>query len=398
MPAELRIPTTNTIANIHYTMGLTLAAGATQFNLLLDTGAGLLVVDGGDGGYNPATDAAAKTTKLLQTATFETGSFMAAVVRTPISLPVVGAATPVILPNANVAVTYQEKSGIFGNADGILGLAYAALDTALRMPADTFQTKYPADQIHLGQPADLDPFITQLADAGLAPDVFAFSVRRSMTSQASDDPDTDPLNSGLFILGGGHDCTDLYKGTFTNVAVVHEQYYGTNLQSVRVGTKTIPVPPVAPGVRAFSNSIIDSGAFILKLDQGLYASIIAAFAAIRPAFAESLQASSTSAGSGCDQTTLKLADWPVLTLVFQGSDGTPAPVRIAPQDYWQFDCRQKGRAIAMITGDGGSLAGQSILGLPLFAGHFVVFDRTASNGHGVISFADHAVPSGPLIA
>jgi hypothetical protein len=51
----------------------------------------------------------------------------------------------------------------------------------------------------------------------------------------------------------------------------------------------------------------------------------------------------------------------------------------------------------MITGDGGSLAGQSILGLPLFAGHFVVFDRTASNGHGVISFADHAVPS-PLSA
>jgi hypothetical protein len=66
---------------------------------------------------------------------------------------------------------------------------------------------------------------------------------------------------------------------------------------------------------------------------------------------------------------------------------------IAPEDYWQFDCGQRGRAVAMISGDNGALAGQSILGLPIFTGHFVVFDRTASNGHGVIRFAAQAEPN-----
>ena len=392
MPGQLRIPITNTLTGNHYTMALSFAAGAVQLNVLLDTGAGLLVVDGG--GYNPATDPAARTTKLLQSAPFESGSFMAAVVQTPIGLTATGA--QIVLPSANVAVTYQETQGIFGSADGLLGLAYAALDTAYRMPADTFQTKYAADQLRLGQPADLEPFISQLAAAGLARETFAFAVSRSVTSLALDDPDSDPLNNGLFILGGGTDCTDLYSGNFTSVAVVHEQYYHTNLVSVQIGTHTIAVPPAAPGGLVFSNSIVDSGAGVLLLDQGLYTKIIAAFAAIRPSFAAALQANVSTAGQGCEQKTLRLSDWPTLVLVFQGSDGTPARVPIAPQDYWQFDCGQKGHAVAMIAGDNGALAGQSILGLPLFSGHFVVFDRTASNGHGVIGFA--APPLAPLVA
>jgi Xylanase inhibitor C-terminal len=381
MPADLRIPITNTLTGNDYTMALTV--GGTQLNVLLDTGAGLLAVDGG--GYDPSTDPAAKTTQLLQTAPFQTGSFMAAVVQTSLVLSMAG--PPVVLPNANLAVTYQNTSGTFGNADGILGLAYAALDTAYRMPADTFKTKYQADQLRLGQPADLEPFISQVATAGLAPQTFAFAVRRSMTSQALDDPTTDPLNNGLFILGGGSACTDLYSGAFANVAVAHEQYYHTNLLSIQVGAQTINVPPAAPGGRVFSNSIIDSGASILQLDQGLYTRIIAAFAMVNPAFAAALQA---SAGRGCDQTTLDLTAWPPLGFTFQGSEGTPATIQIAPRDYWQFDCGQKGLAVAMMTGDNGALAGQSILGLPVFTGHLVVFDRTASNGHGVISFAARA--------
>jgi hypothetical protein len=378
MSADLRIPITNTLTGNDYSMALTV--GGTQLNVLLDTGAGLLVVDGG--GYDPSTDPVARTTPLLQTAPFQTGSFMAAVVQTSIGLATPGTAT--VLPSANLAVTYQETSGIFGNADGILGLAYAALDTAYRMPADTFKTKYQADQLRLGLLADLQPFISQFATAGLAPETFAFAVRRSMMSQALDDPTADPLNNGLFILGPGSGCTDLYSGAFANVAVVHEQYYHTNLLSVQVAGRTIAVPPAAPGGRVFSNSIIDSGASTLKLDQGLYGKIIAAFTAVNPMFGEALQA---NAGQGCDQKTLNLAAWPPLGLTFQGSDGAAATIRIAPEDYWQFDCGQKGLAVAMIGGDNGALAGQSILGLPIFTGHFVVFDRTASNGHGVIGFA-----------
>ena len=41
----------------------------------------------------------------------------------------------------------------------------------------------------------------------------------------------------------------------------------------------------------------------------------------------------------------------------------------------------------MIVGDRGAGGGQSVLGLPFFAGKFVVFDRTGSNGHGVVGVA-----------
>ena len=390
MAEALRIPITNVFGGSHYTMALTFGADATPLNLLLDTGAGLLVVDGG--GYDPSGDSTAKTTKLLQTAPFETGDFLAAVVQTSVGL----AGTPVVLAGANVAVTYQEQPGLFGNADGILGLAYAALDSALRMPADTFLARFPANQLGVGQPAGLEPFISQMATAGLAPEIFAFVVSRSNTSQALEDPSTDPVNNGLFILGGGPDCTDLYRGAFTNVAVVHQRYYHTNLLAVEVGAQTITVPPAATGGLVFSNSIIDSGAGSLRLGRGLYMKVIAAFAAVRPGFAALLQSAAATAGQGCDQATLTLGDWPALILVFEGSDGTPARVEIAPQDYWQFDCGRKGRAVAMIAGDNGGMAGQSILGLPLFCNRFVVFDRTAGHGLGVISFADR--PEAPLVA
>jgi hypothetical protein len=75
----------------------------------------------------------------------------------------------------------------------------------------------------------------------------------------------------------------------------------------------------------------------------------------------------------------------VLTL--QGADGTPVTLTISPANYWQFDATKKGAAIANMFGDGGSMGGQSILGLPLFNEYYTVFDRTAASGHGVINFA-----------
>lgn len=385
MPNALRIPITNSFGGGHFTMEVSLGADAVPLNLLLDTGAGLLVVDGG--GYDPSTDSAARSTRLLQAEPFESGSFAAAVVRTSIGLSPFGGAAAVVLADANVAVTYQETAGLFGNADGILGLAYAALDTGLLMPSDTLLTKYTVDQFDLGEPAELQPFISQLTSAGLAPEVFAFAVSRSQVSLALADPASDPVNNGWLILGGGADCTDLYSGGFSNVAVVHPYYYHTNLLAVQVGGQTIDVPPAAIRGRAFSNAIVDSGAGVLKLDQGLYDKVIAAFAVVRPAFAVALLANASGAGAGCDQRTLTLADWPPLTLVFQGGDGTPVPVDVMPGDYWQFDCGRNGLAVAMLTGDDGTLSGQSILGLPLFTSHFVVFDRSANAGHGVIGFA-----------
>jgi hypothetical protein len=384
MASVLRIPINNTLMGGDFTITLAIG-GAAPLNLLLDTGSSMLVVNGAL--YNPASDPHASTTQLLQTANFMSGTFMASVVHASVALSSGPGGTTVTLPNANLAVTYDNRPGTFGQADGILGLAYAALDTAYRMPADTWHNKYTADQLGLGQQADLDPAIAQAAAAGLIEEKFAYAVRRAITRQALDDPSADPLNAGLFVLGGGTECTDLYRGPVASVAVVHEQFYNTNLLAIQVGTRSTPVPPAPPGGRVASNSIIDSGASAITLDQDLYTKVIALFAAENAAFATALENNGPTS-NGCDQTQLDLTRWPPLRFVFQGSDGAEAIVTVAPEDYWQFDSISRGIASTTLCGDNGMLGGQSNLGLPLFSNHFVVFDRTATSGNNVISFAE----------
>jgi Eukaryotic aspartyl protease len=388
MPSVLRIPINNALMGGDYTVPLSVGTGTEPVNLLLDTGSSMLVVNGA--AYDPSTDPNATTTQLLQTASFMSGTFMASVVRTSVGLAEAEAGPVVTLPGANLAVTYDNRPGTFGQADGIFGLAYAALDTAYRMPADTWKNRYQASQLGLGQQADLDPYISQAAIAGLVSEKFAFAVRRSATRQVLDDPAGDPLNNGLFILGGGLDCNDLYAGPVTSVAVVHEQYYNANLLAVQVGEQTISVAPAAPGARVASNAIIDSGAGNITLDQGLYTRIIALFDAINPEFATALEKYGPGSSGGCDQSQIDLTRWPPIQLVFQSSDGGQARVTVAAQDYWQFDSVSRGTATSTLCGDNGMLAGQSNFGLPIFCGHYVVFDRTASNGQGVISFAARA--------
>jgi hypothetical protein len=258
------------------------------------------------------------------------------------------------------------------------------------MPADTWQNKYAADQLTLGQQADLDPYVNQLVAAQRVTNKFAFAVQRSVVREALAEPATDPLNGGLFVLGGGAECTDLYTGAFASVAVVHGQYYNTNLMAIQVGDRSIAVPPIAPGSKAASNSMIDSGSTNVTLDQGLYDRLIALFRAINPDLAQALTAYAPTARTGVAQTEIDLTRWPPLRFIMQGSEGDQVPVTVQPKDYWQFDVNQAGNASPVLCGDGGMLGGQSILGLPLFAGQFVVFDRTATNGNGVIGFAAQA--------
>jgi hypothetical protein len=115
--------------------------------------------------------------------------------------------------------------------------------------------------------------------------------------------------------------------------------------------------------------------------------MIGAFRALNPAFASALIDCSIQGNRGANQSQIHLAAWPDLKLTLQGTHGSPVFLKISPQNYWQFDAIEKGLAVANLCGDGGALAGQSILGLPLLNGYFTVFDRTAANGHGVINFA-----------
>jgi hypothetical protein len=392
MPEPVRLPISNVLTGGTYTAPLVVGAGAVRLNMLLDTGSSTLAVDGGY--YDPGSDGDAQTTRYLQATHYGSTSFAGAVVRTNVTLAPGGGAPSVTLAGVNLAVTYGGRRQSFNQAQGIFGLAYQALNNAYLMPADTWQNQYDADQVNLGQEADLAPYFDQLTQAGLIGNQFAFLVKRAMASAALDDASADSLNQGIFVLGGGADCTDLYAGEFVPVAVVHEQYYNTNLLSVQVGSQpAINVAPVAPGRAAASNSIVDSGTNTLLLDQDLYDRIIAAFKAIRSDFAHALTDYAVNRGQTCDQAALVLADWPELLFGLQGRDRGTVVLSVAPADYWQFDAGTKGQAAAVLCGDGGMLGGQSILGLPLFCSRFVVFDRSASSGHGAILFAGQALVS-----
>ena len=380
MAKLVRFPITNKDTGNNFTLKLAVGSAAVPIDVILDTGSSMLTVNGEL--YDPGADSAATTTRLLQTAQFSSGTLMAAVARTPVGLLADDAATTIAVPNANLAVVYDIPPNLFGDADGIFGLAYRGLNKSFQMPANTWDARYKVGQLGLGQPApDLDPYVTQVVAAGLAVDTFAFAVRRSVASEAADHAAADVLNTGVFVLGGGAECTDLYTGPFTSVAVVHAYYYNTNLIAVKVGDRTVNVAAAPAGGVAASNSVVDSGNSSLMLDPDLYRRVIGLFNAINPIFGAAL----VSNGS-YDQTALSLASWPMLGFVLQGVGGARVTVTVAPEDYWQFDSAGPGSATTGLTG-GSPHPGQSILGLPLFTGHYVVFDRTAAGGLGAINFA-----------
>jgi hypothetical protein len=120
--------------------------------------------------------------------------------------------------------------------------------------------------------------------------------------------------------------------------------------------------------------------------SGLYQQVIALFNAVDPTFGPILQE------RGRDQAQLDLAAWPTIGFVLQGTSGTHAALGVEPKDYWQFDYPNAGMATARLISGGAPKPGQSILGLPLFAGRYVVFDRSGGAGRSVIKFAARRAP------
>jgi hypothetical protein len=384
MSTIVKMPISNVLLGSDYTGAITVGAGQVKLNVILDTGSSTLAVVSQD--FNPSADKGATTTNIAQEVQYGSGSWVGAVVRTP-----VGIGDGVSLSGANLAVTYQESADMFGKAQGIWGLAYKSLNNAFRMPANTWTHKYKIKRIETGKVCDLTAYFGQLTEAHDVADKFAFYTKRSIVSAATGNAATDPLNQGFFIIGGGEEQKELYTGGFTQVAVLHDIYYNTNLLSVQVGNQpAINAPAVPPGSSNPSNSIVDSGTNSLIIDQPLFDKVLAAFGAINADFPKMLQTFALSAGKGVDQTQIKLADWPNLNFTLQGASGSPATLTVPPGDYWQFDAEKKGVALANVFGDGGSLGGMSILGLPLLNAYYAVFDRTLGAGRGVISFAKPA--------
>ena len=369
-----RIPITNVYMGGDYTGRISVGAEQKPLNVILDTGSSALALDGKK--YQP--NGSDKTTDLAQTDAYGDGSsWTGAVIQT--ELTVGEGANSVFLKDGNAAIAYTASSDMFGQTDGILGLAYAALDDAFTMPGDTWANKYSAVQVRTGKQGDIKPYLTQLADENVTSDKISFYTRRSFPHAGSSNLLNDPLNQGWMIVGGGEESTDLYTGTFQTVKVLSDDWYSTNLKEIIVGN-TSPVVARLHGPKGMpSNSIIDSGTNSLSISSQTLKAMLSKFSTAQHA----LLTQSIMDNKPVSAASLNLSTWPTLTFVLQGDTGD-VKLEVAPSEYWQVNAPQVGAALAAITpGE----AGLVILGLPLMNGYFTIFDGEADNGRGVVKFA-----------
>jgi hypothetical protein len=375
MPAIARVPITNIYTDGQYTARILVGPQRQPMNVLLDTGSGPLALDTAK--YAPDLAGGDKTTLQAQTRTYGDGSsWTGAVIQTAIALGDGGAA--VSLQRANVAVAYDKSANMFGSTDGILGLAYAALDDAIVMPNNTWKQKYSNADLQGGRPSKLAPYLAQLAGARLVANKFSFLTRRSLVHAGGGGAE-DPLNQGWLIVGGGEESVDLYAGPFSVVKVLADDWYNTELKAVVVGgASPIVAPPKGPAPSP-TNSAIDSGNTSLCFAPDMLQALMSKFSAPQQALLNR-----SLAGGAVSVADLNLATWPDIVFILQGDAGADVRLTVKASDYWQVNAPQAGQATAAISA---GIAGMNILGLPLMNGYFTVFDRSADGGGGVIRFA-----------
>jgi hypothetical protein len=407
-PQTLRIPITNTCDDSDYSCQILVGSGRVPANVILDTGSSTLAV--APSLYNPAADHNAKPTDLAQWVPYENTGWFGPVVKT--SMVLGNAAHNVTLNHAPIAVTDFETADNFdGTIDGIMGLAYFALNDAYKFPHPTYPWPFPSGSyrnalqqfLHLVKAEKIpttyiDPYFNELEQHDLSMNKFAFYTLRSWVHKATNNQtaiNRDPLNNGIFVLGGGEQETDLYTGSFTHVKVFHDVYYNTNLVSTQVeGCPVIDARPLQSHFQSgnYSNSIIDSGTSILDLSYDVFQAILHSLGSLNPAFGSLIRLSSTS-DYGVPMPNLNLAEWPAIHFYLTGVDDKPVKLSCSPSTYWQVNYPNPGAAVFQIQqGSKENQANQSILGLPLFNNYYTVFDRSQGKGKGVVSFAPVATP------
>ena len=397
----IRVPINNVKGGGDYTGEIRVGSQGVVANVILDTGSSTLAVI--PRVYNIAEDQNAAFTPFAQLVTYGTGGWSGPVLETTLSM---GSGANQASVKSYIAIADEQLPHNLGPADGILGLAFNSLNSAYDLtayltshnvsPPVTYPWLFPVktSAAALQQveqflarltEVDLTPYFTALESAQVTRNIFAFYTLRSTPSMASADPAADPLNNGIFVLGGGLDQADLYTGEPLNVAVLDNLYYNTNLKAVQVGNAA-PVGvnplPASQAKSLGSNSIVDSGTNSLVLAQDVYDAVISGLGSLSANFA-TLVREATSKGA-VPQSNLNLRNWPDIKFVMQGADGSDVTLSCAPATYWQTDAYQAGYAAFQIN-NGGNFP-LSILGLPLFNNYYTVFDRT-QNPYGTINFA-----------
>ena len=420
-PRTLKLPITNVYALGDYTVRLHLGSEQSPVNLLLDTGSSPLVVKHGT--YVPKNDKQLKATAIAQEVTYGIGGWNGPMVNTLISI---GDKDPITLESSHIAlVSGTEQAKTFGNADGMLGLAYHHLNKGFNLagyfqqknvsPALTYPWPFnPSSQAQSIDPEvdstdlkgfksflwrypehDITPYFTELEQHKLTANKFAFYSKRSSIHIADNgNSDTeqllqDPLNQGFLILGGGEEHIELYQGEFSSIRVENDVYYNVVLTSVQVGDKKpIIALPLAEKDKSayFTNAIIDTGAGGIVLTADIYQQMVTDLIAINPGFEalitpfQDINAQQT----GIDASLLNLEQWPEIKFNFvksckTGDDGTviktTTQLVCQPDTYWQINAPKQGKACFKILSQLPQWPNQSIIGLPLINNYHVVFDR-----------------------
>ncbi|HLI86032.1 MAG TPA: pepsin-like aspartic protease [Bryobacteraceae bacterium] len=411
---SVTVPITNIFGGGDYTVQLQVGSKAVPVNVIVDTGSSTLAVQ--QTRYKAADDRALNPTAWAQDVVYGTGGWAGPVVLTDLTMGADGES--VTLKNAPMAIASEQEPNNFGDADGILGLAYTPLNGGANLhsylvqrginPAVTFPWPFAVQNTAAGvkqfenflrsMPAQsITPYFTLLEQEGVIPNKFALYTLRSAVSAALKDPSQDRLNAGYLVLGGGEEQNGLYTGNFVNVDVLDDLYYNTNLKAVQVeGCPAIAVKQLPQQLQAQlgSNSIIDSGTNSLVLADDVFSAIMNSLRQLSPEFVQ-IAEKALKSRAGLPSTQLKLADWPGITFILAGENGEDIPLTCAPETYWQTDAPSKGHAVFQIF-PGGQLP-QSILGLPLMNNYYTVFDRSVDVS-GVIRFAAVRPSAQPLAA
>jgi len=379
----IRIGITNIHADGCYTAPIFVGRRKTRINVFLDTGSSSLAVDRRC--YQPGRDACMAPTNLAQAVAYEDGSgWTGAIVRTRVAVRHVREERR--LEGVAVAVADRQKDIFTDGMQGILGLAYTELDEAARFDGPTWPT-YRHRAMDTRPVVDIEPYFSQLEEAGTTPNKFSFYTLRSQVHYGRRAIDRDPWNTGWLILGGGEEYRSLYQGRFRTARVLHDLYYNTNMTSIRVGTgRPIRVAPPAKGSGLFSNSIVDSGTATICLPDRLYSKVLRQFGALNPEFARLIRRSVRYDDVRLDERALRR--WPDIHLTLQGTS-KDIELKVMPQTYWQTNYTKDGvTAIAIDSQE----ENQTILGLPFMNNYYCVFDRSGSDGMGVIRFATPKLP------
>ena len=356
---SITLPLTNVLAKGDFTATLYLGSEQTPVNLIIDTGSSTLVVK--PSLYQPSQDKSLTATAIVQEVNYGIGGWAGALVHSQLTFQSPdqsqnqsqthsqsqikdqhhqvsqenktltsqrkGENTSSTFVTTSLAIVEAEPTNTFGDADGILGLAYHHLNKsfdlnsfftqhnispALSLPwpfliGDNCDPEKVTEFEHLKAfksflwqypEHDVKPLFSQIADQHIVENRFSFYAKRSSIHVSDDNTNAanpneeqvkqlrdDPLNQGQLLLGGGEAQTHLYQGGFKAIKVFHDIYYNVKLVSVTVGNnQPIEAKPLAKSHEHayFTNAIIDTGASLNVLPQDLFQQIFNQLVQVNP--------------------------------------------------------------------------------------------------------------------